>query len=171
MADIFSPFSSSALASLPKTNRRKSRTMSNDAAEGPATNGYQATGSTQRRQPAQSVQAAPTPIKVEPKVWFANERSEQLFLHLLQEFPAHSPQHGFRICSLCSVSRSRRCAHCPSLISNTGILLGTMALVLFNAVHDNITRYFAYAYAVISVLVMVRSLLEPTPITRPDAEA
>lgn len=36
------------------------------------------------------------------------------------------------------------------------VLIGTLALALFNASKDDISRYFAYAYAVISVGILVR---------------
>jgi hypothetical protein len=38
---------------------------------------------------------------------------------------------------------------------DAAILIGTLALALFNAAKDDITRYFAYAYALISVGVLV----------------
>ncbi|OCB85290.1 hypothetical protein A7U60_g7595 [Sanghuangporus baumii] len=63
----------------------------------------------------------PTPIKVEGKVWFANERTWIAYL-------------------------------------NIGVLLGTLALALFNASEDAIARDFAYIYAGISVCVVVRSI-------------
>ncbi|KZW02904.1 hypothetical protein EXIGLDRAFT_376448 [Exidia glandulosa HHB12029] len=37
---------------------------------------------------------------------------------------------------------------------NIAVLVGTMALVLFNASHDALTRYMAYAYAMISVGIL-----------------
>jgi len=59
-----------------------------------------------------------TPIRVEGKVWFANERTWISWL-------------------------------------NVSILVGTLALALFNASEDNpVARTFAYAYAVISVGVL-----------------
>ena len=39
----------------------------------------------------------------------------------------------------------------------TGVLIGTLALALFNASKDQIARNFAYAYALFSVVVLVRS--------------
>jgi hypothetical protein len=44
---------------------------------------------------------------------------------------------------------------------DAAILIGTLALGLFNAAKDNITRYFAYAYALISVGVLVRLTMAP----------
>ena len=40
---------------------------------------------------------------------------------------------------------------------NMAVLIGTLALALFNASKDDISRYFAYAYAVISVGILVRA--------------
>ncbi|KAL5485789.1 hypothetical protein ACEPAI_6830 [Sanghuangporus weigelae] len=60
----------------------------------------------------------PTPIRVEGKVWFANERTWIAYL-------------------------------------NIGVLLGTLALALFNASEDAIARDFAYIYAGISICVVV----------------
>lgn len=42
---------------------------------------------------------------------------------------------------------------------NIAMLIGTLAIALFNAAKDDIARYMAYAYAVISVGIIVRSLL------------
>jgi hypothetical protein len=39
---------------------------------------------------------------------------------------------------------------------NVAILLGTFSLALFNASRDQVARNFAYAYAVISVGILVR---------------
>ena len=83
MSDILSPFSPSALASLPKkTLRRRPRYTRNDnvpEAESdehgqmPTVRDYHAINSVppQVRVPKKIA----TPIKVEGKVWFANERS------------------------------------------------------------------------------------------------
>ncbi|GJJ08380.1 hypothetical protein Clacol_002594 [Clathrus columnatus] len=62
----------------------------------------------------------PTPIQVESKVWFANERTWVAYL-------------------------------------NVAMLLGTLALALFNASRDQIALNFAYTYAVISVGIVVIS--------------
>ena len=39
---------------------------------------------------------------------------------------------------------------------NIGILIGTLALALFNASDDVVAKNFAYIYAFISVVVLVR---------------
>ncbi|EPT01625.1 hypothetical protein FOMPIDRAFT_1036128 [Fomitopsis schrenkii] len=126
MSDILSPFSPSALASLPKkTLRRRPRYTRNDnvpEAESdehgqmPTVRDYHAINSVppQVRVPKKIA----TPIKVEGKVWFANERTWIAYL-------------------------------------NMAVLIGTLALALFNASKDDISRYFAYAYAVISVGILV----------------
>lgn len=45
---------------------------------------------------------------------------------------------------------------------NLGMLIGTVAVALFNASKDNIARYMAYAYAFISVAVLVRFIISGT---------
>jgi len=82
MSDVFSPFSASALASLPVLNRpqRYTRADAIPETEGdvdgqrPTIRDYHAINSLppQVRVPKKIA----TPIKVEGKVWFANERSE-----------------------------------------------------------------------------------------------
>ncbi|KAF8589450.1 hypothetical protein K439DRAFT_1383279 [Ramaria rubella] len=59
-----------------------------------------------------------TPIQVEGKVWFANERTWISYL-------------------------------------DVGILLGTFSIALFNGSQDKIARDFAYAYAVISIGILI----------------
>ena len=44
---------------------------------------------------------------------------------------------------------------------NMAVLIGTLALALFNASKDDISRYFAYAYAVISVGILVSRVSSP----------
>jgi hypothetical protein len=39
---------------------------------------------------------------------------------------------------------------------NIAVLVGTLSLALFNSAKDDITRYFSYAYAVISIGIIVR---------------
>ena len=39
---------------------------------------------------------------------------------------------------------------------NISVLVGSLALALFNAAKDDVARRFAYAYALISVGVLVR---------------
>ncbi|KAI0950748.1 hypothetical protein AcW1_007977 [Taiwanofungus camphoratus] len=126
MSDLLSPFSPSALSSLPKkTFRRRPRYTRNDNVpeaeeddEGrmPTVRDYHAINSVppQVRVPKKIA----TPIKVEGKVWFANERTWIAYL-------------------------------------NTAILVGTLALALFNASKDPVARHFAYAYAAISIGVLI----------------
>lgn len=82
VSDIFSPFSSAALASLPNPARpvRYTRadaipdTEDDDQGHRPAVRDYHAINSipSQVRVPKKIA----TPVKVEAKVWFANERSQ-----------------------------------------------------------------------------------------------
>lgn len=88
MSDILSPFSPSAIASLPNTQRpaRYTRadaipeTEQDDEGQRPTIRDYHAINSlpSQVRIPKKIA----TPVKVEGKVWFANERSAYLFLFL-----------------------------------------------------------------------------------------
>ena len=81
-----------------------------------------------------------TPIRVEGKVWFANERSE---------FPS-------ALSSLLAADKA--CVRASAWLSwlNISVLVGTLALALFNASEDNqVARTFAYTYAVISVGILV----------------
>ncbi|KAI0635630.1 hypothetical protein C8Q77DRAFT_1098695 [Trametes polyzona] len=126
MSDILSPFSPSALASLPKkTFQRRPRytrvdnipdAEQDEHGQMPTVRDYHAINSVppQVRVPKKIA----TPIKVEGKVWFANERTWIAYLQ-------------------------------------TSVLIGTLALALFNASKDNIARNFAYAYAGLSVAVLV----------------
>ncbi|KAJ6624017.1 hypothetical protein B0H10DRAFT_2008194 [Mycena sp. CBHHK59/15] len=120
MSDLLSPFSSSALAALPHPARPVRYTRTDGIPE-PATG---ATGVPDYL----SINAAPsqvrvpkklaTPVRVEGKVWFANERTWIAWL-------------------------------------NIAVLIGTLALALFNASQDSVARNLAYAYAFISVCVLV----------------
>lgn len=88
ISDLFSPFSSSALASLPQnplSSRDRSTRTDNipdeptvDAVLGTATGTYHDYHAINDALPpmVRVPKKNPTPIKVEPKVWFANERSE-----------------------------------------------------------------------------------------------
>ncbi|KAI0368779.1 hypothetical protein BV20DRAFT_968884 [Pilatotrama ljubarskyi] len=126
MSDILSPFSPSALASLPKkTFQRRPRytrvdnipdAQQDEHGQMPTVRDYHAINSVppQVRVPKKIA----TPIKVEGKVWFANERTWIAYLQ-------------------------------------TSVLVGTLALALFNASKDEIARNFAYAYAALSVAVLV----------------
>ncbi|KAG7089358.1 hypothetical protein E1B28_011048 [Marasmius oreades] len=124
MTDIFTPFSSSALGTLPNVARPQ-RYPRADAI--PDTE-HDVDGQRPTVRDYHSISSAPpqvrvpkkiaTPVKVEGKVWFANERTWVAWLNL-------------------------------------SVLLGTLALALFNASKDNIARNFAYIYAVISVGVLI----------------
>jgi len=125
MADLVSPFSPAALASLPKrTFRRRPRyTRTDNVPEAeedqhgqmPTVRDYHAINlPPQVRIPKKIA----TPVRVEGKVWFANERTWISYL-------------------------------------NIGVLIATLALALFNASKDAVARNFAYAYAAISVGVIV----------------
>ncbi|KAI9061076.1 hypothetical protein FKP32DRAFT_1594751 [Trametes sanguinea] len=126
MSDILSPFSPSALASLPKkTFRRRPRytrvdnipdAEQDEHGQMPTVRDYHSINTVppQVRVPKKIA----TPVKVEGKVWFANERT---WISYLQ----------------------------------TSVLIGTLALALFNASKDDISRNFAYAYAALSVAVLV----------------
>ncbi|CCL99312.1 uncharacterized protein FIBRA_01328 [Fibroporia radiculosa] len=131
MSDLLFPFSPSALASLPKaTFRRRPRYTRNDNVpeanrdddgQMPTVRDYHAINNfpPQVRVPKKIA----TPIRVEGKVWFANERKGGV----------------------------------AAWISylNTSVLVGTLALALFNASKDHVARNFAYIYALISVGVVV----------------
>ncbi|KAJ7261779.1 hypothetical protein B0H12DRAFT_1105707 [Mycena haematopus] len=124
MSDLFSPFSSSALASLPNPPRPARYTRTDGIPE-------TETDSTGQRPIVRdylSIGAVPplvrvpkkiaTPVRVEGKVWFANERTWIAWL-------------------------------------NIAVLIGTLALALFNTSKDAIARNFAYFYALISVGVLI----------------
>jgi len=124
MTDLLNPFSPAALASLPKNLRTRPRytradgipdAEADDEGNMPAVRDYHAINSLppQVRVPKKIA----TPIKVEAKVWFANERTWVSYL-------------------------------------NIGVLIGTLALALFNASKDDVARNFAYFYAVVSVVIL-----------------
>jgi len=125
MSDIFSPFSSSALEQLPKKPSRPRRYTRADEIpdvepteeDGPmptVRDYHSITVPPQVRVPKKT----PTPVRVEGKVWFANERTWVSYL-------------------------------------NMSILIGTLAVALFNASKDDIARNFAYIYAGISIGILV----------------
>jgi hypothetical protein len=137
-----SPFSGSALALLPKNPYRRARYTRADAIpdadedeEGrrPTVRDYHAINSVpeQVRVPKKLA----TPIKVEAKVWFANERSK---------FSILNRTHQFQLSSLAWIS-----------YLNVALLIGTLAIALFNASKDEVARNFAFIYAIISVGVLV----------------
>ncbi|KAG6900818.1 hypothetical protein C0993_000137 [Termitomyces sp. T159_Od127] len=124
VGDILSPFSAAAVATLPKIARPTRYTRADaipDApsdADGqmPTVRDYHAINSLPPR--VRIPKKIPTPIKVEAKVWFANERTWVSWL-------------------------------------NISVLLGTLALALFNASKDEIATRFAYGYAFISICVLI----------------
>jgi len=88
MSDLLSPFSATALSRLPKNLRRPPRYTRADAipdaesdehGQMPTVRDYHAINSVpfQVRVPKK----IPTPVRVEGKVWFANERSKSSSLH------------------------------------------------------------------------------------------
>ncbi|VDB92286.1 unnamed protein product [Peniophora sp. CBMAI 1063] len=124
MAERFSPFSPAAMAKLPKPNRPVRYTRADDIPDAepdeegnlPAVRDYHAINSvpTNIRVPKKVA----TPVRVEGKVWFANERTWIAYM-------------------------------------NMAILIATFAVALFNASADDVSRYFAYFYALVSVGVLV----------------
>ncbi|KAF5382170.1 hypothetical protein D9615_004466 [Tricholomella constricta] len=124
VSDILSPFSAAAIASLPRLPRpaRYHRAdaipdaPNDDHGRRPTIRDYHAINSLppQVRIPKK----IPTPVKVEAKVWFANERTWVAWL-------------------------------------NISILIGTLAIALFNASNDEVATNFAYVYALISIGVLI----------------
>jgi hypothetical protein len=141
--DILTPFSPSALARLPNSRRPQRYTRADaipetenqDNGQRPTVRDYHAINSLppQVRVPKK----IPTSIKVEGKVWFANERSM---------FSVYNPDNSY--------------LSLTAWVSwlNISILLGTLALALFNASKDQIATNFAIFYAVVSIAVLVRLL-------------
>ncbi|KAH7868424.1 hypothetical protein F5879DRAFT_389149 [Lentinula edodes] len=145
MSERLSPFSPAALASLPKLSRpsRYTRADAIPTAEEdhdgqrPTVRDYHSISHLppQVRVPKK----IKTPVRVEGKVWFANERSESCFVTFIY------------ICDL---------TYAPYFLAwvswlNLAVLLGTLSLALFNASKDTVARNFAYTYAVISIIVMI----------------
>ncbi|KAG6857377.1 hypothetical protein H0H87_004738 [Tephrocybe sp. NHM501043] len=110
MRRILSPFSAAAVASLPNVARPQRYHRADAIPDYHAINALPP----QVRVPKKIA----TPVRVEAKVWFANERTWIAWL-------------------------------------NIAILLGTLALALFNTSKDTIATRFAYAYALISVGVLI----------------
>ena len=92
MSDLLSPFSPAALAQLPKKPRRPSRyTRANEI---PDVEPTEEDGQMPTVRDYHSITTAPphvrvpkkiaTPVRVESKVWFANERSMSCFLSFLR---------------------------------------------------------------------------------------
>ncbi|TDL25637.1 hypothetical protein BD410DRAFT_716908 [Rickenella mellea] len=120
MADVFSPFSSSALAKLPNTNDRfRDRSTRTDLIPEPQdTNGAGQNQDYHSVNPVRVPKKIATAVRVEGKVWFANERTWLSYV-------------------------------------NISVLIGTLALALFNASDDWVARNFAYTYALISIGVLI----------------
>ncbi|KAF8606597.1 hypothetical protein BDV93DRAFT_489407 [Ceratobasidium sp. AG-I] len=124
VTDLFSPFSSTALASLPRNpvgfrarSTRIDRIPDSSAPDGVPNYQSVAQGSSQGRVRVRVPKKVATPIKVETKVWLANERTWVSYL-------------------------------------NMGVLLSTLSLALFNASNDAVSLIFAYIYAFISLAVL-----------------
>lgn len=128
MTEMLSPFSASALATLPNAQRpqRYTRadaipeTENDEDGQRPTVRDYHAINSLPPM--VRVPKKIATPVRVEGKVWFANERTWVSWLNL-------------------------------------SILIGALALALFNASKDDIARNFAYAYALISAGVLVYAYL------------
>ena len=178
MSDLFQPFSSGALDKLPKSQRPRRYTRADEIPDVDTTDGdgqmptvrdyHSITVPPQVRVPKK----IPTPVRVESKVWFANERSTYLDpSHPTFFFPSvHPSLPPFLCCRLssyfrffkhsdCRVARSDTYAHrvVPAWVSylNMSILIGTLAVALFNASKDPIASNFAYVYALISIGILV----------------
>lgn len=118
MADLLSPFSSTALAALPRnpTGHRERETRADRIPTDP---NY---GTMDLPPGVRVPQKLATPIKVEGKVWLAAERTWISYL-------------------------------------NIALLLAMLALTLFNASPDEISKKFAYIYALISIGVLIYGYL------------
>ena len=109
-----------------------------------------------------------TPIRVEAKVWFANERSECWSFGLIGLMSWACLFWDGSVCEVPSwilCADLGRCA-CDSPLAwisylNLSILLGSLALALFNASEDAVARNFAIFYALVSggILMSVHSHL------------
>ena len=155
MTDMLTPFSPAALASLPKNLKRSPKytradripeTDANDEGNLPAVRDYHAINSLppQVRVPKKIA----TPIKVEAKVWLANERST-CFLR-----PLEVKERGREGLTILVLQRTCLFLAWVSYL-NVGVLIGTLALALFNSSKDEVARNFAYFYAVVSVGILV----------------
>ncbi|CAG8632833.1 14577_t:CDS:2 [Acaulospora colombiana] len=138
MADLLSPFSSTALAALPRnpTGHRERETRADRIPSDP---NY---GTMDLPPGVRVPQKLATPIKVEGKVWLAAERSEQLFTAIeLWLWPFY-------------VANMYRMFSAWISYLNIALLLAMLALTLFNASPDEISKKFAYTYALISIGVL-----------------
>lgn len=148
MTEMLSPFSSSALSKLPDTSQRN-RDRETRADRIPDSQDSNGTNTVVMHRDYNTITPVPirvpkkisTTIKVEGKVWFANERSTW------PSCPCSS-SHGV----------AKLLANFPAWVAyvNVSVLIGTLAMALFNASKDPIARNFAFVYAVISVGVLVR---------------
>ena len=180
MSDLFQPFSSSALDKLPKSRRPQRYTRVDEIPDVDTTDGdgqmptvrdyHSITVPPQVRVPKK----IPTPVRVESKVWFANERSKCLDLPTnLFFFSVHTslPSVSLRSSVVVVFSHvqtfglsggSVPIAYAHRVVLawvsylNMSILIGTLAVALFNASKDPIARNFAYVYALISIGILVR---------------
>src|SRR6266702_1306406 len=186
MSDLLQPFSKSALAQLPRSRRPQRYTRADEIPDVAATDEdgqmptvrdyHSITVPPQVRVPKK----IPTPVRVEGKVWFANERSACLppptpFLSFFRSI-CLSPFVSFRLSlAFCffrtsdfigqsggpvPIAYAHRAVSAWVSYLNMSILIGTLAVALFNASKDPIARTFAYVYAAISVgiLVCIRSV-------------
>ncbi|KAF7312522.1 DUF202 domain-containing protein [Mycena indigotica] len=124
MSDFLSPFSPAALANLPARPVRYTRadnipeTEADEEGQRPAVRDYLSINHPSVHPNVRVPKKIATAVRVEGKVWFANERTWVAWL-------------------------------------NIAVLLGTLALALFNASKDPIARAFAYVYALISIGVLI----------------
>jgi len=124
MTDLFNPLSAASLARLPRLTRTPRYVRVDQIPEAvpgedgnmPTVRDYHAINSvpSNLRVPRKIA----TPVRVESKVWFANERTWIAYL-------------------------------------NMAILISTLAVALFNASKDDVTRYFAYFYALVSIGILI----------------
>lgn len=142
---LLSPFSSTALARLPRVKRPERYlraddipvTETNEAGERPTIRDYHSINSLPSN--VHVPKKIPTSIKVEGKVWFANERSQYVDMTWLFFF---FYWNGVAWVSWLNIS----------------VLLATLSLGLFNASKDDVARNFAYVYALISICTVVSHL-------------
>ncbi|TFY76667.1 hypothetical protein EWM64_g7346 [Hericium alpestre] len=126
MSELLSPFSHTALENLPRTSRpaRYARADAipdaerDEHGEMPTVRDYHAINSVGENVQVRVPKKIKTPVRVEGKVWFANERTWISYL-------------------------------------NMSILIGALAVALFNASKDDVARNFAYLYAVVSVGILI----------------
>jgi hypothetical protein len=138
---LLSPFSATALAGLPRVKRPERylradaipHTETNDVGERPTVRDYHSINLPPN---VRIPKKLATSVKVEGKIWFANERSESELVRFF--FPLAEGDKDW-----------------VSWL-NISVLLATLAIGLFNASKDEIARDFAYFYAFVSICTMVR---------------